>query len=58
MLCTYTNHLIYYNIKLIYKQYIKNLGCEDISELMSKYGSLDMGEIDVAEVMMLFLWML
>ena len=25
---------------------------EDISELMSKYGSLDMGEIDVAEVMM------
>ena len=24
---------------------------EDISELMSKYGSLDMGEIDVAEVM-------
>ena len=25
---------------------------EDISELMSKYGALDMGEIDVAEVMM------
>lgn len=25
---------------------------EDISELMSKYGSLDMGKIDVAEVMM------
>ena len=25
---------------------------EDISELMSKYGSLDMGEIDVAEVLM------
>ena len=25
---------------------------EDISELMAKYGSLDMGEIDVAEVMM------